>query len=569
MREKYWIKGFFKHFDCFGVKFNFRYKMKNKYYSATSGVACLLFFIFSLIYISFNFPSFIKREKFVVNKAIRTINMKDKIFFKKFLDTIDVKVKCNKNEDFFLVKKEYLTMKINTLYSDEYYKISIIFQEQQSQNSQYNNLTDIFQENDCKVLFSFNNTVRNITNFDDPYFTYTAEDVFYLSSYFRTEVNFFFRIEGVYSFTNILFDSKNSNTEYVNYVTNEKQYFEPRSDNYNIIATINVFQIITKKIIERRFLKLNEFISDMFSFLSFIFIFLLAIFSSFNSIFAYHSIMRKLFQVKDDSKNIEGKDEMKVMYRTIRVTSKVKTTRSILGYSRNCAKLSERKVGFNINEKNSITNLKKNNDDSKSKSSFVSNNNDISEQSSVIHYKQRKSKLSAQVFPTVSSSINGSPNIQFNSPKISLRKTASRQKSFKYTPVEFIFVFLFPCIKWGILKTKSLILKQVENKLWVKLDIFSYLKNIQFNELLCGILFDKNESIVLNFLSKPCISFCNRIDVNDKFHTVNDLNINEVNEFFSALNFFSTKVNRTLNEEKLCEIVNIELGDLMKSCESN
>ena len=87
-------KRFFKSFDYFGVQFNFHYKSREKYHSATGGVIFLGFVVLTLTYVSINIVSFIKRKNFSIIYYTTRLSETDEISFLNYSTNYAFGISC-------------------------------------------------------------------------------------------------------------------------------------------------------------------------------------------------------------------------------------------------------------------------------------------------------------------------------------------------------------------------------------------------------------------------------------------------------------------------------------------
>ena len=113
---------------------------------------------------------------------------------------------------------------------------------------------------------------------------------------------------------------------------------------------------------------------------------------------------------------------------------------------------------------------------------------------------------------------------------------------------------------------KNILFKKGEKLLFLSSDILSYLKNMQILDILTHILLEPNQINMLNFISKPVISFNKQI--NSKKTISWNLKDNEekekdINEFCKGYKELQTTIKKTKIDKKFITIINEELDDLI------
>ena len=116
------------------------------------------------------------------------------------------------------------------------------------------------------------------------------------------------------------------------------------------------------------------------------------------------------------------------------------------------------------------------------------------------------------------------------------------------------------------IKNEKYFIKNGEKLLFLSSDILSYLKNMQILDILTHILLEPNQINMLNFISKPVISFNKQI--NSKKTISWNLKDNEekekdINEFCKGYKELQTTIKKTKIDKKFITIINEELDDLI------
>ena len=109
------VKRFFKSFDYFGVQFNFHYKSREKYHSATGGLIFLCFIVLTLTYISLNIIAFIQRKNCSIIYYTTRLSETDEISFFNYSTNYAFGISCggstsqNKIEEMLSVTINHIT----------------------------------------------------------------------------------------------------------------------------------------------------------------------------------------------------------------------------------------------------------------------------------------------------------------------------------------------------------------------------------------------------------------------------------------------------------------------------
>ena len=102
--------------------------------------------------------------------------------------------------------------------------------------------------------------------------------------------------------------------------------------------------------------------------------------------------------------------------------------------------------------------------------------------------------------------------------------------------------------------------------IYYQLDILNYMRNMTALDILIYSLLEPYQMKMLKFVSKPSISVANQINTMQQFKQ--DFNVeiteDEIRELLEQVKIIEQKKNNRTNvEKKLCEIVNVELENLL------
>ena len=362
------IKKILSKFDFFGVKYSFYYKNKQKYYSATGGIAFIIFFIISLIYIIININSLFKRTSISIIYYDTPISVTDDFSFENYSTALsfgitcgnydekvnpslhndlfylefkytklskvkgqknkikkDIPIKLCKHSDFFneyntsfdslglsaLYCPDFSNESIHGMYSDEnfsYYEIRIRAKSIKD-TSYYINL---FTNYDCKLMLYYLNVGTNIYDFKNPITKTIDLQFIQLSPVEYNKLNIYFQLIKFDSDENYFFESYKTKY-YVDYSRNEiynvykgVDRFEVKGRDYENFAKMYLRADTQRKLISRRYLKFYEFIANIYGIIkAFHFIFSLFI-MKLNSFYSQQSVIKKIFYIK----NINNHNQM-------------------------------------------------------------------------------------------------------------------------------------------------------------------------------------------------------------------------------------------------------------------
>ena len=202
--------------------------------------------------------------------------------------------------------------------------------------------------------------------------------------------------------------------------------------------------------------------------------------------------------------------------------------------------------------------IKENNTNEKNESTilFIKNENNENKKSSTHIYNKSIDILNS----------NQNLGFKFNPSNINIYKK-KLELNLKYYSYE-TFVYLFcPKLAKGKLNKKNQIMKKSVEKLLYNLDIHVYFNKMHMIELFNYIFFESYQNNILRFLSKPYISIshnkCSLIDCLPKIYKP-DLNYQENNDFIISYNKIIELKNKNKIEEKLYNMVNLEISNLFE-----
>lgn len=626
------LKSFLKKFDYFGVNFNFQYKSKSKYQSATGGCTFIIFLFVSLTYLCINLVPFVKRKNVSIIYYTTQLPHTDSISLKNFSSNIGVGIICDSLEDkdeiYKLLKIElnfvsfsnnknkkvknrknfelkkcdyssfyneynetmdqfgfsnfycpliYLNDSIHGIYGDdlfEYYEFTVKSTAQSNEDEE--KLLNLLTQQECLLKAYFIDVAIDVNDFKNPTRFFLNSKFVALKPGGFVKWNMFFKLNLFETFENFLFNNHKS-TFYLGYAGHEEyevfkslNRFDLKPVNYDVFGKIYIRADGQRNIIQRKYMQINELLANISSIISQIFICLYIGMLYINSFYAKKSLMKKIFQIKDGYKANSSQNEIKNELRNIKnkVSShfKMKNNR----YESECGNLlqNERlKAESSLKKTNTANEIEK-----KLKLSVVIATDFHDQTNNTIQLNKSKENNNFNVY---SNKQNKNTSSHFLHKIISNKNVIKRDVfPFNYSAYELIVIFFFPCVSWKKLRKKLYLLQKCETFMIYQLDIMNYLKSLQLIDLINYIIFEKEENIILNFLSKPSVSLANKIDFCGTMNKVNDITKSEVNNFYSSFQSILSKNYKTSKEEKFCLLTHFELQNFLiqrreKKCNTN
>ena len=357
---------FLQSFDYFGVQFNFHYKSKEKYRSATGGIIMIGFVILAITYVMINVFSFIRRKNFSIIYYTTRLSQTDEINFKNYSTNYAFGIQCGDDEiqkrvykmfsvdinHVTMLKREGITtkekMKINLrhcvysdffnefnetfdslgletfwcpneqnytvqgIYSDDafkYYEISIASGADSLDN--YEDIQNTLINNECDFNMYFVDVAVDLYDYKRPIKRFMNTNFVALKADEYVKMNLDFNLQKFDSYENYLFDTHETKY-YIGYAYFEQysifkgiERYKQQPNEYERFAKIYLRSALQRNIISRKYMKLTEFAADMSSILSQILLFLFVTVSIINRFYASQSVMKKIFQFKN-TKNKQG-----------------------------------------------------------------------------------------------------------------------------------------------------------------------------------------------------------------------------------------------------------------------
>jgi hypothetical protein len=597
------IKNLFKTIDYFGVNFNFHYKTKEKYTSFSGGIVFLIYLIMALIFVLINFKALLNRENMSIISYRVYKPSTDSINFKNYSLMHAFGIKCSK----FEIGKEYEYFKLSVnqvkltqnngivkydktpinyshctkkhffnkfnesideyglnqrfcfdddnltirgLYTDEIYQyIELTVSMTKTNEEDYDTYYNLLTTNDCTFQLYHIDYGIDINNFNNPITPYLRQEflklspidfnkmeIYYLTQRFMTDKNYFFNSYNIEYYT-----AYSMFTSFSLFKGNDR--FKKKPDAYEQLAKFFLRADNGINVISRKYMKFTEFLANVSSLISGIYLFLFLFMGRINKFYAKERLMTKNFKFKDDKNELFIKKLKQNLPKENTEIINIKKTRT-----NNISQFIHK-----IKIKGKISNLKKSNlkkhntttqKESTTEEIILNSNNNLK------HYLSHM-------------------EIGNNNIKSSIKKDncyLNQKIYFKYNFCELLILVFCKFLSGRKLKLKNILFKKGEKLLFLSSDILSYLKNMQILDILTHILLEPNQINMLNFISKPVISFNKQI--NSKKTISWNLKDNEekekdINEFCKGYKELQTTIKKTKIDKKFITIINEELDDLI------
>ena len=581
------IKSCLIFMDYFGVKFNFHYKSNYNYRSITGGFIFIIFILFSLVYILLQGINFVNRKNMSLVYNDMQIDETKEISFKNFSNTFSFGISCGDNEldekvlSYLSIKANYFNINktngnrvknkieinyrkcekkdfydefnknfdensldslfcpenfdyiINGTYTETIFSyFDLTFESNCMDEKCFNELIQLFLSNECQIVIYYIDTYINVNDYKKPIKRFLSEQFLVLKPDEELKMNLYFKIKSFDSYENYILD--NHKTKYFlgfsSYETYSVKKGYDRYINkdyiyeYNVLAKIYIRSASIYTIIERKYMKLTEFAAQITSLISTVLLILFLIISRINMFYGYQSIIEKIFQFKGKIKLSKEINEINEKFRQ----------------DMNYLKNNDRNIKKNLVliENNSDRELNKKNSFSYSKTDNLKTNFLINQKKSLINEK---------------------------------RKIHDNQHKIKHNFFEIIIYFIFPCCSCKKLNEKNILFDKGKKQLFFQLDILSYLRKAQQIELINYVLLEPGESVILEFLSKPLISYSKHNNIHKKialgYNTISESK--EIVNFVKYYNYLFNKKNKNNIEKRLLNLSTIQIKSIVNERDNN
>ena len=503
-----------------------------------------------------------------------------------FFNEFNLSFEYNNLEKYYCPKQKDYVMEgtyINDIFKYYEFTLSLKYDDQLL----YENLTSILENHECKYQIYFIDTTIDANNYKNPIKKSIQNEFLVLKPDEIVKMNIFFKQKTFDSYENYLFD-KSIKKYYIGFSSYQLYSIKKgynrvinHIEEYDILGKIYLRSALTETSVERKYMKLTEFAANMSSLFSTILLLLYVIFSTINEFNANKAIMNYIFQFQGD-KNSKTNETINILKKKfysfeflIDKSKEIKVNSSINPKIKNKNNLNINMSSFKKNKSKKLENK-----NLEKKNSFNSNLKMLSDDLmspghlELLHKNFRKltfAKKNEQIYNSSKKSIssltkNLNDKIEKNRVSLYKRKKRKKNEDFNYNCFEILFYLICPCFSWKKLKIKNTLIKKGEEKLYLQLDILSYIRRMQQLELLNYILLEPGENIILDFLSKPSISLANKVDIQSKIYLQYQSYIPyyEIDDFTNYYKILMKKKDKNNIEKRLLNIATIQLNNIIK-----
>ena len=616
MKKK--LKNMIKACDYFGIQFNFHYKTKEKYHTYLGGIVFIIFVIISILFVTSNFISLLKKENMTIisykmqtpntfpinflnyslthafgikcsgpdsiiendyfkieaNQVILTqkegiVNYKKNSLDFNFCTKEDFYNKFNDSVDEYGLNMRYCftnnNLTIQGLYTEDIYQyIELIAIMKKTDN--FSIYYDLLTRNDCTFQLYHTDYGVNVNDYKNPIQPFLRQEFLKLSPITFNKMEVYYLSQIFNSYENYLFN--NYHTKYFagfSMFTLFELYkgldrFEKLPQDYDKVAKYFIRVDSGEYVVSRKYMKISEFLANVSSIISELLFFLYIIMNRINTFYAKENLMTHIFQFKDSKK-----DQNTILIRKLKQNFATETyiqpNKLIKMYNKNLSEEFEKIK----KKKNStqILNIKKTNNNIKTneRKIFISNNNLSFTTDEILNNQfpiSQHNKLSK----------DKNNNNLFNKEIFATKFISKYNKiTFKYNILEILIYLFFPCLSWKKLKIKNILFKKGEAEFYLKTDIYSFIKNMQINEVMAKVILEPSQTRMIKFLSKPTISLSKTIK---KTHIVkwnlneeNNISDDEIDNFCEEFKKLKTNIKKTNIEKRLFNMVSSEIDNLI------
>ena len=606
------LKNFFKNFDYFGTIIHFTIKNRNKYHSATSGIIFILYIFISFIYILINILPFLEKKYMSIIYYNNHIYKTDKINFKNYSFTFafgienDGIVNTEELLNNFIISVNYVVLnrtggnfiknktKLNMKFcneSDFYYKHNNSFNNLNLQNlfcltsydyeiegfytdiiykyfeinlnakktDNYKYYKHLTTNTDLKLVFYYTDFSINLNNHKNPELSFIDELFIQINPISLTKQEIFLNLYKFENFENLFLNSHTDSYylgfsrihEYIMYKSQER--FETKIDDYDKFAKFFIRADTKRSMIERHYMKFTEFIANNIALFNGLFLLINALMELFNNFFAYNSIMKKMYVFKEDKKSFNFKQK-KIFLEKIKFNKNSTLQNENEFYNNNKLDLRSSSCNDYSNSENKSENILLLKSRILNNINFIfkkkinnSNNKDLIY--SYLNY-DKNSKNKNKINTT-------SINILYLKNK-NLNNINKKNLRLKFSVFEFFILKFFPCLMWKKLYLKNSLLNNGKLFLFNQMDIYNYLKNLQYLQIFYYIFLESYQNNLIKILSKPIISYKNVINnnnINMDFKNIKNKDIIELNKLVQ-------KIEKTNIEKRIMNIIDQNIKNI-------
>ncbi len=460
----------------------------------------------------------------------------------------------------------------------DYFEITLLANYAEADN--YTIYYNLLASNDCKLHFFFPVSAINMNNHTHPFEHNLFDIALQLNPTLYTKRDIFFRVQKFQTFQHYFLDISHTKY-YLDYASYNDYYlykstkrFSEKFTDYEKFARIYLRADTKRTNISREYEKVSYLIANISSLFSTIFLFLSFFISYINKFYAYNSVIRKIFKFS----NVHGTNTFHLLNnlkKQIKITNVLKAQNLnvknyynydyLKEFSENIVEV---KSKSNKNIRNLFLTIKSNQNNEKRIKSENQEKNDKNE--STYLFIKNESNGNIQNLSNIhlkSFQILNSNKMKFNTTVMKSKKNKKKTITLKYYSYEALIYLFCRQLSNGNLAKKNSYMQLAVDKLLINLDIHVYYNKMHMIELLNFILFEPYQNSILKLISKPYISLesskPNLVDYLPKIYR-SDLNFQEIKEFSLSYNKILNSSNKNKIDEKLFNMVNIDIENLFE-----
>jgi hypothetical protein len=368
-------------------------------------------------------------------------------------------------------------------------------------------LKDYFTKNRVKIVIYYIDSSLDVDKFTDPISQFFGSLMFYVDMSMVRKVNVDFATNVFGDDQNILIGNNNDSTS-IKYETNSPYFYTINDrtlvdDDSDLIAKFYIRSSSKVTLIKRKYQKLSDYMANIGSLISNLFLFLWIIMTYINKFSARQEIMNKTLKFKDYFKNKNQENVYEVLKKFVEGNENCK--QKIIDKFPSPLKANNMKIHLvdELRDSNSINFLNLKNFETKN--ILILNKSDKALNTLNMAYQTQPAQL------TDNKTLDRLPNDFVYNKRIGKSLVhgykdvlgSGKKKPLNFNAFHFINQIF--CFKNRRSQIQKNILKMAENKLDYYVDIYTYINKMQEIELLKDILLTPDQQKVFNFISIPSI----------------------------------------------------------------
>ena len=429
----------------------------------------------------------------------------------------------------------------NLIYSQ--YEISISGKNLESER--FNYYYDLLIQSECYFSFYFTDFSIDLHNFHNPHYKHIEKKLIQLSPIEYRKKELFFLIYKFFSYDSLIFD--NSKKYLIIKTSKEIDYncfkgFERTNKTINNMNKFGKFFLradTQETIIERHYMKLNEFLSQISTIFSVTLFMVIIIISIINTTLAYNELAKNIFLFKFEDLSIKTRKSFMVIpnfsFLNNIIQKKTKNKKKEFFKYKNLKKtfFKNHHNILNINNKNiniSTTLIK-----------------DKSEEDFNLNKNNSLNKIDS--YKTIEA-------FKISNSYLKIKKNLSRMnKVMSFDNQDYFIFFICPCCACKKLKIKKDFVKNGKEQIYKMLDVLAFLNKMQQIEIMQNILFEDYQKKIINFISKPLISLSNKNK--NKLKEIKNVFEENQKELNNYINSYQTLLNKEIKNKNDLKILNL------------